>query len=202
MAFEIEQWKDEIRHRVAEIAADPTGALQRAGAKSLYGLLLGSTMLPVIAAYTTDPATAMSALIGIAGGLGANLAANLIQRKYDDTEPVVVVVDEAENPNLAPAYEHLARETGVFPMAAEALTRAGQIAVLEQLRAELARLGKLDLLPPTSLTTHQSGTGNAMGGVTSGSSGPTITGPVSSGRDTNIATSLTITNVEPDKPTP
>lgn len=202
MAFEIEQWKDEIRRRVADIATDPAGALQRAGAKSLYTLLLGSTMLPLITAYTTDPATAVSALVGVVGGLGANLAANLIQRKYDDTEPTVIVVDEAERPDMAPVYEQLARATGVFSMAAEAFVRAGQTAVLEQLRAELRELGKLDLLPSASLTASQSGTGNTIGGITSGSSGPTISGSVSSGRDTNIATSLTITNVEPDQPKP
>lgn len=201
MAFELDQWKDHVRRLVAEIAADPAQALQRAGTTSLYTLLLGSTMIPVISAYLTEPATTISTLVAFAGGLGANLAANLIQRKYDDQQQTTVVVQEAQDPNLAPAYEFLARQIGVFGLAAEALNRAGQAAVLDRLRDELAQLGKLDLLPANHATANQSGTGSAMGGITSGSSGPTVSG-VSSGRDTNIATSLTITNQGSDKPAP
>ncbi|NJO82652.1 MAG: hypothetical protein HC828_07385 [Blastochloris sp.] len=200
MAFDLDQWKASIQHLVDNIVADPERALQRAGTTSLYTLLLGSTMLPVINAYAVDPATTMSALIGLAGGLGANLAANLIQRKYDDQQPTAIVIQEAQDPILAPAYELLAREIGVFAIAAEALTKAGQLTVLDQLRAELSHFGKLNLLPSNNVAAHQAGTGNAIGGISSGSTGPTVSGSVSSGRDTNIATSLTITNVGADKP--
>src|SRR5262249_51289435 len=79
MPFDLTTWRADIRALVDDFARDPHGALNRTGVHSLYGFLIGSTILPVAAAYAHEPASAISALIGVAGGLGANLLANLAQ---------------------------------------------------------------------------------------------------------------------------
>src|SRR5258706_2295642 len=101
MPFDLASWRAELRALVADFARDPKGALSRAGVNSLYGFLLGSTILPIAAAYAHEPASAISALIGVAGGLGANLIANLAQRKYDAANALAVAAAEAQGGELA-----------------------------------------------------------------------------------------------------
>jgi formylglycine-generating enzyme required for sulfatase activity len=158
MAFDVATWRDEVRALVADFASDPQDALARAGVTSLYGFLLGSTVLPVVATYAAgDPGNAVVTLTGVVGGLGANLIANLVQKKYDDANVITVTAQEAQSAELAPVYEAMAEKVEVIKIAEEELGKAGQIAVLEQLRAELRQLGKYGQFAHAHIYVEQSG---------------------------------------------
>jgi hypothetical protein len=159
MAFDLAVWRAETQQIITDFAHDPRAALAGAGTNTFYGMLLGSTILPVVAAYASDPKGALAVLFGVAGGLGGNLVANLVQQKYDTANALAVATQEAQEAALAPLYQKLAEELQVIPLAEQALADAGQTAVLEQLRAELQRLG-------TAGRTHnQTISGNAQVGV-------------------------------------
>lgn len=140
MAFDLAVWRAESQQIITDFAQDPRAALARAGTNTLYGMLLGSTILPVVAAYTADPKSAMAALLGATGGLGANLIANLVQQKYDGANGLAIATQEAQAAELTPVYGKMAEALQVVPIAERALADAGQITMLEQLRAELRQL--------------------------------------------------------------
>jgi hypothetical protein len=176
MPFNLEQWRGEVRRLVADFARDPQGALQRNNVTSVYGFLLGSSIFPVVAAAATDPGNAIVALTGVVGGVGANLVANIIQQKYDAANVISVAAEEAQQDDLAPAYEAIAREVEVIPLAEQALAQAGQTAVLEQLRAELHHLGKTGQFAGASIQVEQSGGVNFGIGTHIGQMGDVIGG--------------------------
>ena len=156
MAFDLEAWRAEVRRSVGDFARDPRGALGLAGVETVYGFLLGSTILPVVAAYAADPAGTIGAVIGVLGGLGANLLANLAQRAYDEA-PIAVAAAEAQRPEQAPAYQAIAQQTEVFQLAEQALQQAGQAEVLAQLRDELRRLAPGGPFADATITQQQGG---------------------------------------------
>ncbi|GAB4215511.1 MAG: hypothetical protein OHK0022_55460 [Roseiflexaceae bacterium] len=152
MPFDPDQWRAALRQHLASFARDPQRALADAGVNTLYGFLLGSTVLPLAAAAAHDQAAVIGAVITVAGGLGANLISNLVQKRYDGPDAIQLAAAEAQSSALAPAYEQIATKLQVLPDAAQALEAAGQTAVLAQLRDELARLGKT-----SQITVIQSG---------------------------------------------
>src|SRR5262245_26126930 len=58
MAFDLAVWRAETQQIITDFAHDPRAALARAGTNTLYGMLLGSTLLPLVAAYASDPKAA------------------------------------------------------------------------------------------------------------------------------------------------
>lgn len=194
MPFDLAQWRDELRQEVARFAYRPAETLERGETSSVYALLLGSTMLPVVAAYPRDPVSTVGVFISVAGSLGASLMTQLVQGKYGEGSVVSTTAREAQSAELAPAYEAIAKQLNVFPLAAEALTGAGQMGVLEQLRAELKQLHKLDQFLDNTAGIQQTGALNIANTTYTGSTGP-IVGAVHSGRDTNIAGALSLNNI-------
>ena len=47
MAFDLQQWKEQVRERLRDFAANPKEALKRAGAETLFGYLVGMTVFPL-----------------------------------------------------------------------------------------------------------------------------------------------------------
>ena len=176
MPFDLNQWRDEARQLVADFARDPHGALRGAGVTSLYGFLLGSTLLPVAAAYAADPGSAIVAASGVVGGLGANLIANIVQQRYDAANVLALAAQDAQTPAFAPAYEAIAKQFDIFPLAEQALAQAGQADVLTELRDELRRLGKAGQFSGATITIEQSGGVNMGVGNTIGSVGDVFGG--------------------------
>lgn len=181
MSFDLARWRDETRQRIADLAHDPQGVLARSGATTLYGFLLGSALLPVAAAYAHDPGSALVALSAVVGSVGANLVTNIVQHKYDGANALAVAAEEAQNSALAPAYEALAEQLQVVPMAETALAQAGQTAALEQLRDELRRLGKAGPFAGANINVQQSGGVNMGIGNTIGEIGDVFAGDKVSG---------------------
>lgn len=135
--FTIEQWRRDMHGVIADIAASPQAALVRAEAPSLHALLLGSTMVPIVRAYAGAPGGVMVALIGLSGGFGVNLIANLMQRKYTPDTVLAVATAEAQSYDLGAAYQKMASGLHVFELAEAALQQAGHAALWSQLRSTL-----------------------------------------------------------------
>ncbi|MEA3397957.1 MAG: SUMF1/EgtB/PvdO family nonheme iron enzyme, partial [Chloroflexota bacterium] len=115
--------------------------LQRGGVQTTYGLLTASAFLPLLEAYSQQPGPAITTLVGLVGGVGSNLVANVVQGAYDRATASQQIEQEiAENPGLRAEYEALLGKLDVLGAAQAAL--GAQWAGFEaQLREELARLG-------------------------------------------------------------
>ena len=135
--FTIEQWRHDMHQVIADIAANPQAAIARAEAPSLHALLLGSTMVPIVRAYASAPGGVMVALIGLSGGFGVNLIANLMQHKYTPETVLSVAAAEAQSYDLGGAYQKMASGLSVFALAEAALQQAGHAALWSQLRSTL-----------------------------------------------------------------
>jgi hypothetical protein len=206
MAFDLTVWHDDLRAWLRSFAQNPQAALAQAGSNTVYGALLGASALPVVAAYATDPGSALTALVGVVGGVGVNLLSNLAQGHYDATNALPQLTRAAADPQQAAEFEQIATKLGLFALAGEELRAARQAAMLATLRAELSERGKLSWLEGATITQNQSGgvnfgVGNqigAVGDVTAGDKvgsnkivGPTI-GSVSAGRDAIVGTNVTV----------
>jgi formylglycine-generating enzyme required for sulfatase activity/energy-coupling factor transporter ATP-binding protein EcfA2 len=174
MLFSLDTWRAEVRARIADLARDPRGALQRAGVDTIYGFLLGSTLLPVAAAAAHDPGSAIVALTGIVGSVGANLVSNLVQKRYDGPDAAAVIAAEATDPALAPAYAKLVAELDVLALAKAEL--AGHTELLQRLDDELRRLGPSGLFAGATIRIEQSGGVNLGVGATIARSGDLVGG--------------------------
>lgn len=139
MPFTIQRWRHELRNVIDDIARDPSDALARSGAPTLYPLLLGCTMLPIAAAYDESPNGVMSALVSLAGGFGVNLIANLMQGKYTPSGTLLIATYEAQSLELGPAYEKIALGLNVLQLAEAALLQREQRGLYAALLAEIGR---------------------------------------------------------------
>lgn len=176
MPFDLNQWRGEARELMADFARDPRRAMQGAGVTSLYGFLLGSSVLPVVAAYASDPGSAIIAASGVVGSVGAGLLTNIAQKRYDAANALALAAEDAQTPALAPAYETIARQLDIFPLAERALVQAGQTTVLAELRDELRRLGKSGQFSGATISIEQSGGVNFGVGNTIGMIGDVFNG--------------------------
>jgi len=109
MAFDLETWKEELREPIRRFSADPKGALQRAGATTLFGYLAGVTLFPLAAAAAKGEVTAvLLTLGGIAGGVGANLVAHKMQSWKDEAAGAHEIEDDLpDSPELRQALDQI-----------------------------------------------------------------------------------------------
>jgi hypothetical protein len=143
MAFDRNTWRAQTRQIIEELASNPVGVMAQARASTLYSFLLASTIPPIAATYTTDPAAVIAVLIDVAGPSGAKLIANLGQHGYAGRDAIAIAAEESQRPELAPAYDQIAKKLGVIAMAEQALAQANQPTVLAQLRGELRQLDRI-----------------------------------------------------------
>ena len=139
MPFTIQRWRHELRNVIDDIARDPSDALARSGAPTLYPLLLGCTMLPIAAAYDESPNGVMSALVSLAGGFGVTLIANLMQGNYTPVNTLLIATCEAQSLELGPAYEKIALGLNLLELAEAALLQHEQRGLYAALLAEIGR---------------------------------------------------------------
>ena len=88
--------------------------------------------------HPTCLCTVATAGTGLAGGIGANLISELVQRGHDDATCGAVIAQLADNPATHPALQQLVAASGIFELVTSAL--AGHADQLAQLRAELQML--------------------------------------------------------------
>lgn len=139
MPFTIDRWRADLHDVLEAIAADPQGACERAGQTEIYPLLLGAAMQPIVAAYEEAPNGVISALISVAGSLGVNLAANLMQRAYLAGNLLAIAAREAQSAELAPAYDRMASSLNLVDLAESALAAHGHDELQAQVHAAHAR---------------------------------------------------------------
>jgi len=102
-----DRWKEQLRESLGRFSADPKGALQRAGAKTLFGYLCGMTLFPLAAAAARgELIDVVAAACGIAGTVGGTLIANKVQHWKDEATAVQELErDLAESPELRRALD-------------------------------------------------------------------------------------------------
>ena len=99
--FDVSLWRSRVAAWWQEAAGDLPGIMGRLGVRTAYGLLAASAWLPLLAAYGQDPGQAVTALVGVLGGVGTNLLSNLVQGVYDrSAAPRQAEQEIAEEPGL------------------------------------------------------------------------------------------------------
>ena len=81
MAFDLNRWRSGVRGWWAE----NTTRLESLSIESAYAALVTSAWLPFFAAYAQQRGEAIQVFSGITAGIGANLVANVVQNRYDQT---------------------------------------------------------------------------------------------------------------------
>ncbi len=137
-SFTLEIWQERVAAWWRETGRDAPAAMARLGVQTAYGLLTASAFLPLLEAYRQHPGPALTTLVGLVGGVGSNLVANVVQGAYDRATASRQIEREiAENPGLRAEYEALLGKLDVLGTAQHAL--GAQWAGFEtQLQADLA----------------------------------------------------------------
>ena len=169
MAFDLNDWRSQVAARWREWAGDTQAAMARLGVKSAYGLLVASTWLPLLAAYTQDVGPAIAALTGLTAGVGTNLIANIVQRKYDQQTAAKDIEALAErDPQARDELDALIDQLAVV-QAAQASLGDSWSAFLKQLREDLKRINS-----PRLQTMIDTGGGAYIAGSVYTQGGPSI----------------------------
>ena len=159
--FTAELWKSRIAAWWREMAHDLPGAMARLGVTTSYGLLTASAWLPLLEVYGRQPGPAVTALVGVVGGVGSNLVANVVQGAYDKANPARKAEQEiTESPALRAEFEQVLRGLDVLALAQEALG--------ERWAAFAARLQHDLAAQQITLTIHSAGGPVIMGNLTVG----------------------------------
>ncbi len=134
-------WRARVAAWWDENASDLPARMGKLGIRTAYGALAASVWLPLIEAYAQDPGNTVTALVGLVGGVGSNLVANLVQGAYDKaTAPEQAEAELAERPELRLEYQQVLNELQVVSAAQDALgEKWDDFAV--QLREELGQMG-------------------------------------------------------------
>ena len=129
--------------------------MRRAGIKSSYTMVAASALWPVVSAAQAGNSSAGAALLGVAGNVGANLLANLLQNCRDETDGArrlaALPKEDPLRTHLDTVLEHL----GAFAAARSALPEADRDWFVQTLRTELTELGNLP-----RFEAHLTGEGN------------------------------------------
>ena len=138
--FDREIWKARVAAWWRDKAPDWEGAMSRMGIHTAYGLLAASAFLPLLEAYGQAPGAALKALVTLAGNVGGNLVANIVQGTYDQDRAARVEQEIAEEPDLRAEYEALLGHLEVLSAAQTALGDQW-ISFAAALEQELSKMG-------------------------------------------------------------
>jgi formylglycine-generating enzyme required for sulfatase activity len=139
MAFDLQQWKEQVQGRLRDFAANPREAMKRASAETVFGYLVGMTVFPLAqAAATGDPASAFMTLGSIASGVGAQLIANKVQRWHDEASAVQELEKELPvSPELRQALDTVLDKLEVVKAAQEDMSDEDRRWFVERLAEEV-----------------------------------------------------------------
>jgi hypothetical protein len=145
MAFDLQIWKDKFSAKLIGLNLK-TQAIER---KTLYGLIAASAFAPVVAAVQAgDPSAAVTATLALSGSVGANLLANLLQKKQDavDAEwafadPSELAAQAAADPKLREDIDTMLTKLDAVALARASLPEADRDWFTETLQRELKQLG-------------------------------------------------------------
>lgn len=141
MAFNLTEWAAQVKERLQAWAQTPH-AWRDAGAQTLFGFLATMTLFPLAEALGRgDVMSVCTALGAVAGGVGGNLVAGMVQRWSDrvDARSAAGELESAlaSSQELRQAVDALLSEFDVVRQARQALPKAEQRWLAEQLQNEL-----------------------------------------------------------------
>jgi hypothetical protein len=157
MTFTRELWQEQITAKLRHLNDWLAQRQQQDLPYLAYGTVAGFTLWPLVDAFARSgrPDSVLLALYGVAGGVGANLVAEQLQRWRDRAEPpskaeVVAWVQEAApaNPDLRQALDEILEKQNALLQAGLGLTTADREWLAGALRQELAQLGNLARFQP------------------------------------------------------
>lgn len=141
MPFSLDQWKQQLAARWQQFAADPRGALNALGANSAYFAMAGMALYPIAQAIASRDLSALGLLYSLGAGVGVNLFANALQDWANESDAVLALQAQAEQPEVRAALEVILEKLEALP-AIEIHARAEEREWLRQtLQAELQQLG-------------------------------------------------------------
>jgi len=152
MTFSLENWQAQTRRNLAYFGQWLKRCQTQDAPLVAYGALTSLTVWPVVEAALAGGqlAPAVSALLGTASGVGANLLATQIEGWRQRAEPPQLGEIEAwlrrniaANTALRDTLDAILQELAAIPQAQAALTAAERDWFTQTLRAELAQLGNL-----------------------------------------------------------
>jgi len=143
MAFDVQVW----RERLASGMQGWKGRWEQAqstGVSSLYAFLSAMALWPVVEAAHQGEWAALTALGGVAAGVGGNLLANQIQSWKDEVDAARQLAQAAqEDDDVRAALDAVLGQLEVVAHAQAGLDESDRNWFSDVLRAELARLGNL-----------------------------------------------------------
>jgi formylglycine-generating enzyme required for sulfatase activity len=118
MVFDLGGWQSEVHTWWVNHAS----RLKTIPLDSAYAVLAASAWLPLLTAYSQDPGSALTTLVGITAGIGSNLVANIVQRAYDNAQGGEQVANQArENPQTHAELDAVIQATHALEAAQKAL---------------------------------------------------------------------------------
>ena len=134
-------WRQKVQERLARFAASAQVQFQEASPNLLYGFLSAMALWPVAQAVQGGELAALLALGSAAGGVGANLIANQVQRWQDEADAAGQLSQAAQaDPAVREALDAVLAEFDVVRQAQAGLSEADRAWFLETLRREVAQL--------------------------------------------------------------
>jgi formylglycine-generating enzyme required for sulfatase activity len=148
MSFSLETWKEQTRAGLRNLGGWLARRRARDAPYLLYGALCGAALAPLAtAAAGGELLPVMTALAGVAGGVGGNLIAEQVARAKEHADQRALARWAAQNapnnPELRAALDAVLSELEVVAEARRALGEEGEAWFVPALREELARLGNL-----------------------------------------------------------
>ena len=172
MPFDLTTWKTTVRKRLTHWRH----RLREFGVDSVYGGLCAMTLWPVAAAVKSGDLSAVIALAGVAGGVGANLVANRIQQWEDEVDAAHQLAREvATEPDLRAALDTILQTLETVALAQHGSSAEDKQWLLDTLRQELERYGTS---AQTIVTLTGPGAIATTGGVAAGAGAVAVGGDV------------------------
>jgi len=135
-------WRKQVQERLARFAASSRTQFQEIGSNLLYGFLSAMALWPVAQAVQGGELAALLALGSVAGGVGANLIANQVQRWQDETDAAEQLSQAAQtDPAVREALDAVLSKLGVIEQIQAGMSDADRVWFQETLRREVAQLG-------------------------------------------------------------
>jgi len=151
MTFSLEAWREQTDRKLTQTKDWLAQVKNRQAPYALYGFPSSLALWPLVEALGAGQVfPVMNALGTVAGSVGGNLLANLIQNAKDQAGLAAQVQQQAgHNAELRQALDHLLETLQIIPQAAQGLPENERQWLVETLRQELAQLGSLDRFEAT-----------------------------------------------------
>jgi len=149
MSLSFAEWKEKLKVRWREWAANPKAKLERMAVNSLYFGLAGTALFPIAEAFARGDYAAFAMLGSLGAGVGVNLIANAVQDWANESDAAQGLAQQSrEHPELIETLDILLQRLEAPREIGSGLTQADRDWFVQTWRAETARLGSTLVIAP------------------------------------------------------